>query len=273
MKNLFLASSLLFSILSFAQIADSSKRNIKLEGAFNFRDIGGYETKSGKHIKWGKIYRSAEISKLTSEDMAKIKNLSISRDFDFRGPYEVQKAPDKIPSNIMRISLPAGSEDIGKDQYSMMKMMASATNGDSMMLTFYENIKPFRDRYKPISDQLILQPNDSAILYHCSAGKDRTGIFTALLLSTLGVDSTTIFDDYLASNFYSANKNDGVKKMLIETMKVKEQVVDDLLGVKAAYLQATFTEIKKQYGSVEAYLKKVMGVKIKKLKSIYLEQK
>lgn len=268
---------LLFFIIStscFAQIKDSAKREIKLQGAFNFRDLGGYKTKDGRQIKWGKIYRSAEISKLTTEDLKIITALSINRDFDFRGTLEVEKAPDKMPTHVLRISLPAGSEEVGKNDAAMMARMVNTNDGDSIMLPFYNNINSFKEKYKPIFDQLLVQQKDSAILFHCSAGKDRTGIFAALLLSSLGVDSATIFEDYLASNFYSQNKNSSVRKMLVQNFKIKENVVNDLLGVKAIYLQATFAAINKQYGSLDNYLHNVMELdnqKLEKLKLIYLK--
>ena len=269
-----LLSVVLIPILLNAQVDDSTKREIKLQGAFNFRDIGGYATKDGKHIKWGKMYRSADISKLTDEDVKKLTALAINNVFDFRGPMEVSKAPDRLPLTAIRTSLPAGSEQLGGDNAPMFKSMRVATSGDSIMLPYYANIESFEKRYKPIFDQLLIQPKDSAILFHCSAGKDRTGIFTALLLSVLDVDTAIIFQDYLASNFYSNNKNAAIKKMMIENFKIPEPVATDVLGVKTSYLQSTFTAINSQYGSIENYLKNVMGLdkkKMKKLKSLYLE--
>lgn len=271
MKKLFLVISILTPFIINAQIEDSTKREIKLQGAFNFRDLGGYRTTDGKHIKWGKIYRSAEINNLTDKDLDKLASLSINRVFDFRGPMEVSKAPDRLPVNAQRISLPAGSEQVGGDMSAFMKTMMKATNGDSIMLPFYANIEPFQKRYKPLFDDLFTESKDSAILFHCTAGKDRTGIFAALLLSALDVDTATIFQDYLASNYYSKSGN-AVKERMMAGLKMPEQVVKDVLGVKADYLHATFNTINNQYGNVKMYLKKVMGLnkkKIKKLKQLY----
>src|SRR5450432_574651 len=104
---------IIFSVIFFcttviavnAQVADSNRREIKLHGVVNFRDIGGYPTKDGKHVKWGKIYRSAELSRLTPGGLDTLSQLSIAYIADFRGPYEIKMAPDKIPTAATRVSL------------------------------------------------------------------------------------------------------------------------------------------------------------------------
>ncbi|MEI9955511.1 MAG: tyrosine-protein phosphatase [Ferruginibacter sp.] len=136
---------------------------VKLKGALNFRDIGGYAAAKGKHVKWGKIYRSAEINNLTTADLDSLQARHINYDMDFRGPSEVSIAPDKIPVGATRISLPAGSEGVG-DRTKMMEMMSKASTGDSIMLPFYTNIQSFTDRYKPVFATLLNNNKDSAVI-------------------------------------------------------------------------------------------------------------
>ncbi len=255
-----------------AQVNDSAQRQIKLQGAVNVRDLGGYITKSGKQVKWGKIYRSAEINNLTPSDLDTLHNRSINYVLDFRGPAEFSIAPDKLPVGAIRISLPSGSEEVG-DRGKIMQSMAKATDGDSIMLPFYANIAPFTKRYKPMFETLLTNSNDSAILFHCTAGKDRTGIAAALILYVLGVDQQTIMNDYLASNYYRQRDNTRMKTLLVDTYHLKEQVVNDVMSVNEKYLNATFVAIKAQYGTIDNYLKKEMGLDdkaITKLKAIYL---
>lgn len=272
MKKIFLFFVVVLPVFAICQIADSSKREVKLQGAINFRDIGGYKTKDGKTVKWGKIYRSAEINRLTAEDLAKLESLNIHYILDFRGPTEVAAGPDKVPNGAMRISLPAGSEEVG-DRSKLFKQMSTATVGDSIMLPFYSNIEAFPKRYKPMFEALINNSNDSALLYHCTAGKDRTGIATALILYALGVDEQTIINDYLATNYYRKSDNGRLRQMMIDNYHIKETVVDEVLGVKAAYIQASFQTIINRYGSVDKFLKTEMGLNksaLKKLKKKYL---
>jgi protein-tyrosine phosphatase len=242
-----------------AQIADSSLRMVKLNGAVNFRDIGGYVTKNGKKVKLGKIYRSAEINNLSSDDLNKLDQLGINYVLDFRGPAEVTAAPDKLPPHATRISLPFGSENTG-DRMKMMKSMSEAKTADSIMLPYYANIEPFAKRYRPVFETLLQNSKDSAILFHCTAGKDRTGIGAALILFALGVDEKTIMEDYLASNYYRKPDNERMKNMLVTAYHMNEDVVAGVLGVRESYLQATFDAIKSKYGTIDNYLKIEMGL-------------
>lgn len=267
MKYQVLIFALIIPFFGMSQIVDSTKREVKLQGAINFRDIGGYKTKDGREVKWGKIYRSAEINRLTDADLQKLEDLKIHYVLDFRGPAEVAAGADKIPNTSIRISLPAGSEDVG-DRSKTFKSMSTAATGDSIMLPFYSNVEPFQKRYQPMFEALLNNANDSALVYHCTAGKDRTGIATALILYALGVDENIIMQDYLATNFYRKSDNGRMRQMLISNYHMKENVVDDVLGVKENYLNATFQAIRLKYGSIDHFLKKEMGLNKSKLKAL-----
>jgi protein-tyrosine phosphatase len=262
----------LTALAAYPQIADSSRREIKLQGAINFRDIGGYATKDGRHVKWGKIYRSAELSHLTPADLTKLQQLPLAYVADFRGPYEVKAAPDKIPVTATRISLPAGSEHTGDSNY--MKTLFKSAKGDSGLISFYSNITPFKDRYAPLFNELLQADKDSALLFHCTAGKDRTGIAAALILYALGVDEPTIIEDYVATNYYRRNENERAIKGVVQMYKIDEVTARNLMSAKEAYIRATFTTIKSQYGTMDIYLEQVMGLSKEKrglLQQKYLE--
>src|SRR4051812_46729013 len=95
-KFLLFPAIMLMKTALFAQVADSAKRHVALNGADNFRDLGGYATADGHHVKWGKIYRSADISKLNAADLEILRKLNIDYDVDLRGREESAKAPDKL---------------------------------------------------------------------------------------------------------------------------------------------------------------------------------
>jgi protein-tyrosine phosphatase len=271
MKNIFILLVCMLTIAQLhAQIADSAIREVKLEGAVNFRDIGGYATKTGKQVKMGVLFRSAALNTLTDNDLTHLNDLHIKYDFDFRGPYEVKTAPDKMPTNTIRISLPAGSENIGDSNY--MKNMSQLMKSDSFLLSFYTNLTPFKDRYLPLFDSLLSNTNSSPILFHCTAGKDRTGIAAALILYALGVDEETIYNDYEATNYYRRNENAKSVVMMKKYYGLDEKVAANLMGAKRAYIQSTFETIKANFGTVDNYLSKVMGLnsqKIKQLQKLY----
>lgn len=258
-------------MLVLAQISDSLQRKVFLSGAVNFRDIGGYTTKDGKTVKWGKIYRGAELANLTMADVSELEKRKIHEVLDFRGPAEVEAAPDKMPKNAIRISLPAGSETVG-DKMQMLKMMNASKNADSIILPFYANTEPFEKRYKPMFQALLNISSDSALLFHCTAGKDRTGIAAALILTALGVDQQKVMEDYLASDYYRQSDNLRMKKMLVAMYKMDETVVDGIMGTRPQYLEATFNAIMTKYGSMDNFFKNVMGLTkkdLKKLKKMY----
>jgi len=276
MKHIKLAIVALFFLFSassgFAQIADSSTREVKLEGAVNFRDMGGYHTKEGKTVKWNKLFRSAALNQLTASDLNKLNQLSLETVIDFRGPYEVKIAPDRIPANAKRVSLPAGSEKIGDSNY--LKQMMLSMKNDSGLIRFYTDLTPFHDRYKPMFDELLLLNKDSALLFHCSAGKDRTGIAAALILYALGADEKVIVADYLATNYYRRNENEKAIRGMVKFYGLDEATATNMMAAKESYIEATFTSIRKQYGTVDHFLEQVLGLtdkKIAMLKNKFLE--
>jgi len=241
-----------------------SQRLISLEGAVNFRDLGGYATKDGKQVKWGKIYRSADISKLTDEDLNVLSALHIKIDCDLRGDKEVEVAPDKIPSETERISLPAGSENVGAGISSYVKYMKNEASADSMITAMYSKTDHLQKKYKPMFDHLLSLGTDEALLFHCSAGKDRTGIGAALILYSLGVNEDVIYQDYEATNLYRKASNEQYIKAL-STQGVSEKGARRLMAADRKYLKATFDSLKRQYGSVEYFLQLEIGLTTEKV--------
>jgi protein-tyrosine phosphatase len=259
--------------ISNAQVKDSARREVKLQGAINFRDIGGYPTKDGGHVKWGRIYRSAALSNLTPGDLQKLQGLSLAFVVDFRGPYEVKAAPDRLPANVTRLSLPAGSETIGDTSY-MRNMIQRMRMSDSVMYEFYSDVRPFQARYEPVFQELLTLNKDSALLFHCTAGKDRTGIATALILYALGVDEQTILDDYVATDYYRNIENKRAIAGMMKFYGLSEATAMNMMAAREDYLKATFAAINAKYGTMDNYLEKEMGLdkeKLKKLRSLYVE--
>ncbi|WP_316804253.1 tyrosine-protein phosphatase [Pedobacter nototheniae] len=254
-KHIILFLSLLFSLHTvYAALTDSS-RVVAVKGATNFRDLGGYATRQGTHVKWGKIYRSGEISKLTDADMLLLSRKHIGFVVDFRGNDEVSKAKDRLPDGAGYLQLPAGSENLG----NWMTQLPKLNSADSLMESFYSQTSHLKAKYKPFFQSLLKQPDSSALLFHCTAGKDRTGIGAALLLYALGVPEETILEDYLLSNEYRKAENEQMVQGMVK-MGIKEQVAKDLAGVKQEYLMATYNAILSKYGSLDAFLNTEMDL-------------
>lgn len=270
-KSILLFGLILMTASLFAQVADSAKRHVALQGAANFRDLGGYTTTDGHHVKWGEIYRSADISKLTDDDLAVLKGRHITFDVDLRGHQESAKAPDKLNPGTDYVLCPAGSDGLNDWMKSISHIKGSA--GDSLMIAFYDKTDSLALRYKPFFDKLLGLPSGQSLVFHCTAGKDRTGIGAALLLYSLGVPYETIVQDYVATNYYRAAEN---KKSTagMQSMHIDKDVAASMMSAKKEYLDATFTAIKNQYGSIDNYLKTQIGLddeKIALLKKKFLE--
>jgi len=272
MRRLLFLLFLVQAVPGRTQVADSAQRKLPVRGAINCRDIGGYATSDGHHVKWNKIYRSAEISKLTEADLEEFQKRNISTVVDFRGVDESKRAPDRMNPGTDYILCPAGSDSSLNDWRK--SIMSLKSGGDSMMIAYYAKTEFLAARYQPFFRKLINLPDDQSLLYHCTAGKDRTGIGTALLLYSLGVPYETILNDYLASNYYRTEENEKMVQSMVSGMHMNEEVAWSLASVKKEYLQATFDAIRKKYGSVDNFLRDEIGLdqsKIETLRSKYVQ--
>jgi protein-tyrosine phosphatase len=233
-------------------------RGIKLEGAHNFRDMGGYPTKNGKQVKWGKIYRSADISKLTDADVEIMSDLNIKMVCDLRGDKEVELAPDRLPEGTKRVHLPAGSENTGGAN-SYAKYMKNPNSADSLLKSFYGRTDHLGKKYKPMFDELFALKPDHALLFHCTAGKDRTGVGAALILFALGVDEASIYQDYEATNEFRKQYNEEFIAKL-KDQGLSEPAAKSMMAANPEYLRAAIDAIVAKYGSMDSFLEKEMGL-------------
>ncbi len=263
---------LLFPALAFAQPGQTDtlvynfRRAVTLEGGSNFRDLGGYPAANGKTVKWGHIYRSADISKLTDNDLKTLASRNIAVDCDLRGPGEVSTSPDRMIPGAAYVNLPAGSENVGS--------MASYANmnRDSLMRATYTRTDHLKAKYKPMFDQLLALDDSKALMFHCTAGKDRTGMGAALILSALGVDRNLILKDYAATDVYWKQGREMVQRMMQQSGSNNAGMAR-MMAADPAYLQNFFTAIDTKYGSMDKFLATEMELtpaKLAALRSKYL---
>lgn len=266
-------------LLLTAGAAYAQQREIILQGTYNFRDIGGYQTQEGKQIKWGKIYRSAVLSNLTIEDLQLLEVLKIKTVIDFRGPKETAVFPDKIPNNARYVQLAAGSKNDEPDDWAAMAedmKTKSELETDREALTYYKNIKSFGKRYKPMFDELLKLSPDSSIVFHCAGGKDRTGLAAALIEYVLGVSKQQILEDYVITNQYRKRYNEAITELLHLKYGVPQPRAALYGLAKPEFLEASFRQIEQQYGSLDRFVQTELGLdkeKIEQLKKLYLEDR
>ena len=242
------------------------EKRLPMEGGYNFRDLGGIKNKDGKYVKWGKLFRSDDMYNLTESDLNYLSGIPITSVVDFRAENEVKKAPDKIPASVKQdaiYSLPIMPGNLGN--FVMEDISGfSGEKIDALMNEMYVSlvsdsscIKQYRELFRILQNE-----NNVPLLFHCSAGKDRTGMATAFILFALNVDEETILEDYLSSNMYLGNKYAAVIK--------QNPNLKPLFEVKPEFLMTGIDKIKKDYGSIENYLKEVMNVDIDSFRSKYL---
>lgn len=143
----------------------------------------------------------------------------------------------------------------------MYKQLISDGSSDQIMIELYEQMVSFGDAYKQVFKELLEQPNEP-ILFHCMAGKDRTGITGALILSALGVSRETIVEDYTLTN----QSVDKIKVALLgdenngSLMNISSDSIQAFLEARPEYLETFFTGVDKKFGSIDNYLSKAIGL-------------
>jgi len=250
----------------------ASERLIPMEGVLNFRDLGGIPTKDGRVVRWGKFYRSGKLSELSKRDLRYFTTLGVKTVADFRDDEEIKKDPNRYPENyvVERIRMPIGDTS-GNMQRELRKTVKKANpdNFDSEKFVadvMVEFIDSFAFQYQPFMEY-VSNPAKTPILFHCTAGKDRTGLGAALVLAMLGVEREVIFGDYLMSNYYRNKKiNSSLRKATL--MGVHQKIVQPLVEVKSSYIVAAFEAIDRKYGSVENFLSVEYGMDELKLTTI-----
>lgn len=257
LRKVLITCLLVLPLVAHAQLANSLSRVVKMEGAVNFRDVGGYKTKDGREVVKNRVFRSADISRLTDNDMKKMEEKHIHTVIDFRGTKESAMAPDRLLPRTDYLLCPAGSDNIptSKDLATMLK-------DENFLLSMYntQSVKYYGDRYKPLFQKLLALPDKEALLYHCTGGRDRTGMATALFLYTLGVPMNVIEADFVASNVYLAPANKRMYQSMVELSGLSEKEIVDRMKLRPELLRSFFSSLEERYGSIENFMEKELGV-------------
>jgi protein-tyrosine phosphatase len=240
-----LAVALVVSTLGFgtqAHAATAFERSLGIASATNFRDVGNYTTADGHTVRTGVVFRSNKLSNLTAAEQQVVVAHGINLDIDLRNAIERSDDPDQVPAGVRYqvadvVSLAHGVKFHENAAATLAQALAaglfsgSSDLGQSVGYPFMVN---FVGADYAFHDVLVGIEHDTTggVVFHCSAGKDRTGWTTAVLLTLLGVPMPTVEQDFLASNTY----------------------LNDPGAVQVAWLRAAFAEVNKIYGSFDAYL-------------------
>ncbi|MCL2335082.1 MAG: tyrosine-protein phosphatase [Endomicrobia bacterium] len=236
-----------------------SERHIPMRGTPNFRDLGGIVNKHGRQIKWGKFFRSGNISSLTDEDLEYFKTLKIKKVIDLRSRAEIEREPEKLPrgGHIKYINVPISNPaEFGKLVEEMKNSSGAQNAVDAVMLKGAHDFTSALAEFKPVIDAMI---EGGPFLCHCSAGKDRTGIASALILSILDVEKAAVLEDYMLSNEYTVPYFSKYISFITE-LGIPEDIARAASGVKKEFLETTLNDIGIKYGSFDEMAKEVFGI-------------
>ena len=249
-------------------------------GGNNFRELGGYLADEGKHVRWGQIYRGIPTGKLTGEaDRRLLDSLGLRLILDLRSSGEAKKEPDYVPDGARLVQICGLCAEDGVEiafaPGDIEKLMQTAEEGESISQRLYRRMltgnKAFKELFR------ALEAGETPILFHCSAGKDRTGVAAMLILLALGASDEVICADFEQTN---ACRKAEIDAVLAE--HAAEIAADPacrmryyaMAGVDPAAAPFVLDTIRRKFGSAENYLETEYGLtpaRLMRLRRMYLE--
>ncbi|MCY7692213.1 tyrosine-protein phosphatase [Bacillus altitudinis] len=255
-----------------------NQHNIQFSKLANFREVGGLQTTDQMVIKQGMIYRSADLSRLTKQDILTFSTLGIQTICDLRTSSERKSHPPKIMEHDKIVHIPMQPDSMMPSKWTMFRMLIA--EGKSLSFTpimkevyqsmLYERKKEIQQLFTLLSDE-----KNYPLMLHCTSGKDRTGFLSALIQLAAGVPVHTVLSEYMRSN-------EGVKMLvkrqerfvrMMSLYRVSKEQIQSLLGVQQDYLEDVLNEMMDTYGNAERYLVEACDVpkaQLLKVKNILL---
>lgn len=278
------------------QAAEAAARFLPLEGGRNFRDLGGYLTTDGQQVRWGKIYRTGAMSGLTEQDYQLLDTLNIGTVVDFRTGPERANEPTRWQNPQTEILSWDYAMDMGEFAEIFRQSDLTPENVEQAMAAQYPALlEQQQPHYQAMFDRLLNK--EQALVFNCTAGKDRTGIAAALILTALGVDRQTVVEDFMLSEtYYQQNPtafSSGHQHEEAVTegatadgepvaphnpnpmAKLPPELIAPLMGVRESYINTTFDYMEQQAGSALAYIQQTYQLddaRLQQLRSLYLQQ-
>jgi len=232
-------------------MSDSPARHLSLQGASNFRDLGGYPTADGRTTRWRHIFRSNHLGQLTAEDIEVVRALGVRSAFDFRG-VEERAAGVCVVNEIAVHSLPIEPTVVAALRAELVAGRLTAPVAIEIMRESYRNyVRHNTNSFRALFGHLL--EDRAPLVIHCTAGKDRTGFASALILHALGVPDEIIAEDYLLTNTH-------YKRDATAATDLPDDVCNAIGSVETSYLAAAFAAVDSEYGDLETYLRD--GLKI-----------
>jgi protein-tyrosine phosphatase len=241
-------------------------RSLNLTGASNFRDLGGYAGLGGRIMRWRRLFRSDHLAALTPGDLAALSELGLSRAYDFRGEAERAAVPYALPG-VTSYSLPIEPTVVQrlKELLESGHPLTAKDTVGLMQQTYRAFVHDNAPRFAELFGHLL--ESDAPLVFHCTAGKDRTGFAAALILLALGVPRPVVMQDYLLTNelFRMPQAPPGM---------APQEVLDVLWRVQEDFLDTALHAVDADFGGVPRYLEQALGLgpaEQQRLAALYLQ--
>lgn len=240
----------------------------RLMGASNFRDVGGYVSSDGRRVRQGRIFRSNQLGQLTSQDLSQLETLGVHSVVDFRSDDEVAKAGPGLLTGAFRHTLPI-DPTIGYQLRIRLEggQPINRQVTEELMCDLYRGfVRDHAGHFRLFFELLLAE--STPLVFHCSAGKDRTGFAAALILSALGVSRDVVFQDYMLTNLLW-------KIDPLSMGDLPADVTAALGRAEEAFLAAAYETIDTEFGGMDHYLRQELGLQQPqrtRLFDLYLER-
>jgi protein-tyrosine phosphatase len=241
-----------------------AERRLPLEGADNFRDLGGYRAADGRAVRWGLLFRSNDLSGLTASDRDYLRRAGLRLVCDLRSARERSETPDRPVPGAQTVDLPIDLLGVEPDamRERILNGAIAALPVELIMQRAYRSFVTEESETWAALLRRLARPESLPAVVHCTAGKDRTGFAAALVLLALGVPEETVFEDYLLSNRYRRDYHAFVLRWVPLASLFRTDPADllPLLEARRSYLQASLDAMRELHGSVDGYLEQALGV-------------
>ncbi|WP_320836628.1 tyrosine-protein phosphatase [Zhongshania sp.] len=241
------------------------RRKLPFDNMHNFRELGGFKSATGLCVKWGMVYRADKISGLSDQDQLYLERLKLRKIVDFRSDEERSESPHSIlaTSNIIIEALPI-TVDAAQIEKVTARLQQEDVTAEDMAQFLIEANREMIERFAPVYKQWfhsLLDDSSYPQVFHCTAGKDRTGLAAALLLRILGVSADDVMNDYLATNTFTRERIERIVHHINEmTMhQVNEDVVRVLFKVQSRFLNEAYKSIDEHYGNFASFVEIGLG--------------
>jgi protein-tyrosine phosphatase len=254
-------------------VSDGCKTSAMIDGSFNFRDIGGHQTDDGHIVRSSRVFRSGMMVHITEAGFAELADLDVRVICDLRTTLERNASPTQWQN--MRVSdywsrhYDDSAGDIGK---LMQRPDFSAAESREAMFASYrvlalEQADSYRELFRRIAEGQL------PLIFNCSAGKDRTGVATALLLTLLGVPRATILHEYAMTNEQLARDSRRLVERGVFMQWRDDEAFLPLVRAEPEYLSTMFAAIEKAFGSVDGYFTDELGLNRQSIEAIRREMR